>query len=111
MVASWGFLLLVLLLAKSHQASNGHSNKHRDLEIPFRSLVAVRTVDGDIAWVEARYINETHGRHFKHQGNPFTGVERVSILLPVFTFLFPFLIWMFCMVLCLHRSHQRHVYY
>ncbi|XP_065304304.1 uncharacterized protein [Dermacentor albipictus] len=113
-------LLLLLLLLQTAALANGrpqeslvgHASQHQELAVVSgRSLVPVRTLEGDVAWVEARFLNETHMRSFKHQAKPFALVEKVSIIMPVLTFLVPFLVWMFCMVICLHRSHQRHSYY
>ncbi|XP_049516922.1 uncharacterized protein LOC125942692 [Dermacentor silvarum] len=110
-------LLLLLLTAalasgRPQESLVGHASQHQELAVVSgRSLVPVRTLDGDVAWVEARFLNETHVRSFKHQSKPFAVVEKVSIIMPVLTFLVPFLVWVFCMVICLHRSHQRHSYY
>ncbi|KAL1432291.1 hypothetical protein MTO96_013610 [Rhipicephalus appendiculatus] len=108
-------LLLAAVLTSARPQENlvGQASQHQELAImPGRNLVPVRTLDGDVAWVEVRFLNETHGRNFKHlQANSLAIAEKLSIILPVLTFLVPFLVWMFCMVICLHRSHQRHVYY
>ncbi|KAG0419661.1 hypothetical protein HPB47_003954 [Ixodes persulcatus] len=106
-------LLLVKLTAvASQERPIGHVTKAGGLEITFRNLVPVRTLDGDIAWIEARFLNETHDRNYQHRRKPdFASVDKMSVLLPVLTFLVPFSVWMFCMVVCLNRSQQRHIYY
>ncbi|XP_075737280.1 uncharacterized protein LOC142776810 [Rhipicephalus microplus] len=108
-------LMLAAVLANALPLEDlvGQASQHQQLVvISGRNLVPVRTLDGDVAWVEIRFLNETHGRNFKHlQANSSAIAEKLSIILPVLALLVSFLVWMFCMVICLHRSQQRHVYY
>lgn len=99
--------LLQLVLSQSNE--NGHAKRGQPelshhMDASMAELVAVQTLQGDVAWIEARFVNESHKAGHRHRTRPYTLEERMALILPVAAFLLPFIVWISCMLSCIRRS-------
>lgn len=105
---------LLQMLFSSSNGSNNHGTQpklSRHIDASMAELVAVQTLEGDVAWIEARFVNESH-RPFHHhrRKRPYSLEEKLMLLTPVLFFLIPFLVWVGCMVICIARATVHKTY-
>lgn len=105
---------LLQMLFSSPNDSNSHGMQpkvSRHIDASMAELVAMQTLEGDVAWIEARFVNESH-RPFHHhrRKRPYSLEERLMLLTPVVFFLLPFLVWVCCMVTCIARATVHKTY-
>ncbi|XP_065307057.1 uncharacterized protein [Dermacentor albipictus] len=110
--------LLQLVLSPYSNASDRHrggGNKSqlrdhpvmsRRIDASMAELVAVQTFDGDVVWIDAKFVNDSHGatRRRRHRTRPYSVEERLLLVIPLVAFVLPFLIWLSCMVICVVRA-------
>lgn len=86
--------------------------KSRRIDASMAELVAVQTFDGDIVWIEAKFVNESTGASHKHRRRtrPYSVEERLALVIPVVAFVVPYLIWLSCMVICIVRASVKDPY-
>ncbi|CAN8002530.1 unnamed protein product [Ixodes hexagonus] len=87
-----------------HAKSNHRPELNRHMDAAMAELVAVQTLQGDVAWIEAKFVNESHQAGRRRRTRPYSYEERMALLLPVAAFLLPFVVWVSCMLACIHRS-------
>lgn len=96
----------------------GASNKSeepvrsRHIDASMAEVVAVQTFDGDVVWIEAKFVNQSHGAsHARHRRTrPYSVEERLTLVIPVVAFLMPFLVWLSCMVICIVKATVKEPY-
>lgn len=84
----------------------------RHIDASMAEVVALQTFDGDVSWIEAKFVNDSHGgsRRRHHRTRPYSVEERLALFIPVVAFMLPFLIWLCCMVICIARASARGPY-
>ncbi|XP_037577133.1 uncharacterized protein LOC119459418 [Dermacentor silvarum] len=116
--------LLQLVLSPSRNVSDRHrgggnkSHQHeqpvmsRHIDASMAELVAVQTFDGSVVWIDAKFVNESHGanRRRRRRTRPYSIEERLALIIPVVAFVLPFLIWLSCMVICVVRASVTEAY-
>lgn len=83
------------------------------IDASMAELVALQTFDGDVAWIEATFINDSAGavnRRHRHRTRPYSFEERLALIVPVVAFALPFLAWLFCMMVCIARASAKASY-
>ncbi|XP_075554125.1 uncharacterized protein LOC142587121 [Dermacentor variabilis] len=99
-----------------HRSGDNKSHQQpvmsRHIDASMAELVALQTFDGGIAWIEAKFVNDSHGasRRRHHRTRPYSVEERLALLIPVVAFVLPFLIWLCCMVICIARASVKGPY-
>lgn len=99
--------LLHMLFPPSNGSHNHELQPHlsRHIDASMAELVAMQTLEGDVAWIEARFVNESHRPvHSHRRKRPYSLEERLMLLTPVVCFLLPFVVWVCCMVTCIARA-------
>lgn len=100
--------LLQLVFSQSNVSGRGTQPElSRHMDASMAELVAVQTLHGDVAWIEAKFVNESHQPSRRRRTRPYNLEERLALLLPVTAFLLPFLVWICCMVTCIRRSFNH----
>lgn len=86
--------------------------RSRQIDASMAEVVAVQTFDGDVVWIEAKFVNESHGgSHRRHRRTrPYSVEERLTLVVPVVAFLVPFLVWLSCMVICIVKASVKEPY-
>ncbi|XP_077522769.1 uncharacterized protein LOC144133502 [Amblyomma americanum] len=115
-----GKLLQVVLSSQSNNGSDrtgGSSSKQQPvgsqgIGASMAELVAVQTLQGDVSWIEVKFVNDSQGtgpRRHRHRTRPYSLEERLALIVPVF-FVLPFLVWLTCMIMCIARASTRSPY-
>ncbi|XP_077524298.1 uncharacterized protein LOC144135527 [Amblyomma americanum] len=117
-----GKLMQVVLSSQSNNGSNrtgGSSSKQqqpvrsRHIDASMAELVAVQTLQGDVTWIELKFVNDSQGtgpRRHRHRTRPYSLEERLALIVPVVFFVLPFLVWLTCMVTCIARASAKSAY-
>ncbi|XP_077524297.1 uncharacterized protein LOC144135526 [Amblyomma americanum] len=118
-----GKLLQVVLSSQSNNGSDrtgGSSSKQQqqlvesgNIGASMAELVALQTLQGDVSWIEAKFVNDSQGtgpRRHRHRTRPYSLEERLMLIVPLVFFALPFLVWLACMVTCIGRASAKSVY-
>lgn len=98
---------------KSHHDHQQESVKTGSIDASMAELVALQSFDGDVAWIEATFVNDSAGavnRRRRHRTRPYSVEERLALIVPVVAFALPFLAWLFCMMVCIARASAKASY-